>query len=95
MRTGLTSVAVLGAAVLAAGCASPDYTYARESRMDRAYLGGAANVPDRQPQPECAHTRPSAVDFFGFFAAWALMFSNNVDHSAPRSYDFPDTDPSR
>ena len=40
-------------ALAVAGCASsPDYSYMRESRFDRPYRGGAANVPDSRPEPE-------------------------------------------
>jgi hypothetical protein len=41
--------AALSAILLVAGCATHDYTYARETRFDRPYLGGAASVPDEPP----------------------------------------------
>jgi len=39
----------LAAILLVAGCATHDYTYARETRFDRPYLGGAAPVPEGPP----------------------------------------------
>jgi len=59
----LARAAALVAAVAAAGCASEDYSYARESRFDRPYRGGAASAPTERPRPTGDANIASGVGF--------------------------------
>lgn len=84
----------LAVALALSGCASrPDYTYARESRNDRPYRGGAAAVPDERPKDPSVG-EPSAFDLFAFLGVFALAFTHGVDYigsvSAPPPPPIPD-----
>jgi len=67
-------VAALALLALAACASHEDYGYARETRFDRPYRGGAAGVNAVKPAPEsrslsAAETFAALLYLFGFGAA--------------------------
>lgn len=76
--------AALLAALATAACSTPDYTYARETRSERPYRGGAAAVPDEKPENPNAKG-PEPLDVFALFGVIALMFSRPESYSPGRS----------
>jgi hypothetical protein len=75
--------AALVAALSMTACTSPDYTYARESRHERPYRGGAASVPDEEPADPNVKA-PTPFDAFAFFGFVALLFTRPESYSPGR-----------
>lgn len=71
---------LIAAQIAPAGCATPaDYSYARETRNERPYRGGAAAVPERRP-PDPDAREPSALDLFAWLGVFAIAFTHGIDY---------------
>ncbi len=81
-------------AIATAGCSTPDYSYARESRNDRPYRGGAASVPDEEPADPRA-SGASRFEGLAVFSILALMLTRPESYSPgpPRSQFGPPPPP--